>query len=818
MRTFIIRLILRISPRAVSSSAAVVSFMAGIGILTALGLGPWSAGGPPMDRLGAALALLLGGLALSVLRDEHPGVARKRIAAAGAGGVALIGFVILLAHAAQSGAAVPQRPSFHTGAILALIGLALVALDVRVPRAPHPAQFLTLLAFIVAVVALLGHAGGAPLLYAMSDAGISWPMAVAGAVLSLGVLCARPDAGFVALLRSPGGSGLVARTLALTPLLIPMGMGLLVLIGQWAGVLSLTASAWIFQMAYFGGFTFIIWWVASVIRRTELEKAQHQAHFRSVAETAAQAIISGDRTGRITYLNPAGERMFGYSATEIAGQPLAALLSGYSLADHQRELTRVLAPPEGRTAGRATEAIGVRRDGAEFPIEFSVAVWQTGSDTCFSAILSDIGDRKRAEAEVRRLNAELEERVRVRTAELDRANAALREEEALFRGAFDTTNVAMVLTDLDNRFVRSNAAFARLFGYTPEEVRGLGLADVTHPDHLSESLDRREGLLTGAGDHFHMEKRYRHRNGHVIWGLTNVALIRAPDGRPLRYVGQVQDVTERKEAAEAVRTRTAELEAANRDLAQKNAENEMFVYSVSHDLRSPLVNLQGFSKELEKCGELLAALLAEEAVPADIRDRAQSFLGGKMAKSLGFIRSAVLRLSGIIDALLRLSRAGRVEYRREAVDVARLVARVVSAAQGTVTERGAVVRVGELPPAWGDRTAIEQVFGNLIGNALTYLDPTRPGEIEVGCRTSENGLQTYFVQDNGLGIAEGHRQKIFQAFQRAHPGIGSGEGLGLAIVSRIAERHRGRVWVESRPGEGSTFYVALPAAPETGGR
>ncbi len=145
----------------------------------------------------------------------------------------------------------------------------------------------------------------------------------------------------------------------------------------------------------------------------------------------------------------------------------------------------------------------------------------------------------------------------------------------------------------------------------------------------------------------------------------------------------------------------------------------------------------------------------------------------------------------------------------------RTVAQVVTAAQGTITERGAAVRVGDLPFVWGDRTAVEQVFGNLLGNALTYLNPKRPGEIVVGCLAADapEGFQTFFVRDNGLGIAEAHRQKIFQPFQRAHPGVGSGEGLGLAIVARVVERHRGRVWVESRAGEGSTFYVTLPTTP-----
>ena len=276
-----------------------------------------------------------------------------------------------------------------------------------------------------------------------------------------------------------------------------------------------------------------------------------------------------------------------------------------------------------------------------------------------------------------------------------------------------------------------------------------------------------------------------------------------------------------EELEKRVQVRTAELEIANRDLAEKNAENEMFVYSVSHDLRSPLVNLQGFSKELEKACRGLSAVFAEESVPADARYRGQALLDGKIAKSVGFIQTAVIRLSTIIDALLRLSRAGRVDYRWEAVNVAEVVTRVVGAAQGTIGEKAAAIQIGDLPPAWGDRSAVEQLFGNLIVNALTYLDNTRSGVIEVGCLPTGSvgvptGFRGYYVRDNGLGIAEGHRQKIFQAFQRAHPGIGSGEGLGLAIVARVVERHRGRVWVESTPGAGSTFYVTLPVPPTAG--
>ncbi len=271
-----------------------------------------------------------------------------------------------------------------------------------------------------------------------------------------------------------------------------------------------------------------------------------------------------------------------------------------------------------------------------------------------------------------------------------------------------------------------------------------------------------------------------------------------------------------------VQHRTAELAETNRDLAQQNQENELFVYSVSHDLRSPLVNLQGFSKELSLVTQELRAILADGQWSPEVRQRGLGLVDQDMAESIRFIQTAVSRLSNIIDALLRLSRVGRVEYQPQAVDVVGLARRVVTAMRSTVEERGATVLVHDLPPAWGDPTAVEQVFANLIGNALNYLDPNRPGRIEVGSRDPSNGaqsdgLQTYHVKDNGLGIPAAYQHKVFQAFQRVHPEVARGEGMGLAIVRRIVERHRGRLWVESTCGEGSTFFVALPNGPVQGG-
>lgn len=265
---------------------------------------------------------------------------------------------------------------------------------------------------------------------------------------------------------------------------------------------------------------------------------------------------------------------------------------------------------------------------------------------------------------------------------------------------------------------------------------------------------------------------------------------------------------------DALERRANELTRANRELEQKSQENEMFVYSVSHDLRSPLVNLQGFSKELGLTREDLLVLLQKDLSESD-RKRAITLTDRDMSESIHFIQTAVTRLSSIIDALLRLSRAGRVEYHPKLVDLNPVVHRIVEAMRVTINARGAEISVGDLAPVWADPTAIEQIFANLIGNAVNYLDPQRPGRVEIGTTTRDvEGVEkplTYFVKDNGLGIAESYLPKVFAIFQRLHGNVAAGEGVGLALVKRVVERHGGKVWVESVEGVGSTFFVAFPA-------
>jgi signal transduction histidine kinase len=259
--------------------------------------------------------------------------------------------------------------------------------------------------------------------------------------------------------------------------------------------------------------------------------------------------------------------------------------------------------------------------------------------------------------------------------------------------------------------------------------------------------------------------------------------------------------------------RAGELARTNETLRQQTQENETFIYSVSHDLRAPLVNLQGFSKELLHACDDLRKAVRQSSLPKPQREHIERLIDGDIGEALHFLQTAVLRASHIIDALLRLSRVGRVEYRRQQVDVRDIVQRVIDAMQVSIRARRARIVVHTLPRVWGDPTALEQVFANLIGNAVNYLHPERDGIVEIGTAPAPPGVQSlriFYVKDNGLGIPEVALPRLFNAFQRLHGDIAAGEGIGLAMVRRVVERHGGRVWAESMEDVGTTFFLSLP--------
>jgi signal transduction histidine kinase len=265
---------------------------------------------------------------------------------------------------------------------------------------------------------------------------------------------------------------------------------------------------------------------------------------------------------------------------------------------------------------------------------------------------------------------------------------------------------------------------------------------------------------------------------------------------------------------ERLRAVNRELRQRTEELARKNEEVEAFVYIVSHDLRAPLVNLQGFSRELRLSCEALTTLLDGVPLAPATAAAVRVILDAELPDALRYISASTAKFERLINALLELSRTGRRELRADAIDMQALAAATVDSVRQQIERCGAQVVVGALPPARGDETALGQVLGNLLGNALRYLQPGRPGRIELGGERWDE-MNRYFVRDNGVGIAESAQRKLFQVFQRFRPDLADGDGIGLATVKRIVERHGGRIWAESVEGAGATFYFTLPSAATT---
>lgn len=261
-----------------------------------------------------------------------------------------------------------------------------------------------------------------------------------------------------------------------------------------------------------------------------------------------------------------------------------------------------------------------------------------------------------------------------------------------------------------------------------------------------------------------------------------------------------------EDAADLLRTRKLQRDRAESslrravlDLQRANEETQRFAYIVSHDLRSPLVNIMGFSAELDTLRQEIAARLGPGAEALD-----QEF-----QESLGFIRAATSRMDSLIREILILSRSGRREFRIETLDMTPLLQGVSGTLKTLADEAGASIRIGSAPPIESDRVAVGQIFQNLIENAIKYRDFDRPLTITVTAHT-QGDVVTFDVADNGRGISDGDLERIFDLFRRAGVQDRPGDGIGLAHVRSLARRLGGDVTVDSELGRGSTFSVRLP--------
>ncbi len=294
-----------------------------------------------------------------------------------------------------------------------------------------------------------------------------------------------------------------------------------------------------------------------------------------------------------------------------------------------------------------------------------------------------------------------------------------------------------------------------------------------------------------------MEYRIVRPDGSTHWIWDRAFAVRDDKGTIFRVAGLAQDITRRK------------LDEQRQE--QLVEEIKHFAYIVSHDLRAPLSNLKGFNSELRRSIDEMKPL-AQKAMLSLTEQERQAFttaLESDIPEALAFMDASASRMNHLISAILNLSRLGHRDLELTVVNMDELVAETLRTMAHQISQRGVDVKVQSLPEIVADRTSMEQIMSNLLSNALNYLDPHRPGVMEMW--SGRLGTDAAFhVRDNGVGIEPENFARIFEIFQRVRKLDVPGEGLGLACVRTLVRRHGGRVWCDSEPGVGSTFTFTIP--------
>lgn len=243
---------------------------------------------------------------------------------------------------------------------------------------------------------------------------------------------------------------------------------------------------------------------------------------------------------------------------------------------------------------------------------------------------------------------------------------------------------------------------------------------------------------------------------------------------------------------------------------------ETLMHVISHDLRAPIVTIQGFCQELTMACDRLKTLFEEESMSDEVREHVNPLVMQDIPEAVKFIRAGADSVNSVTSGILRFIRLGQMDIQWERLDMNTLIMGIVSSMEFQLKQKGVSLQIEDLPDCMGDEVLVTQVFANLIDNGQKYLDPSRPGEMTISGKT-EDGWSVYSVTDNGVGIPSDQHERIFDVFHRLSPQQEKGEGLGLAIVQRIIDRHQGKIAVESILGNGTTFHVYLPRAVDVGG-
>lgn len=770
-----------------------------------------------------ALMLIVTALGLWSVRRPADAHARRRIWVCGAivvavGAQRLVAYLIgsdtaldrlLFSAALDATSEGPNRMAPNTAASFVCSGLALLCLGDGRRRARQLASGLAIVTAFTAALTVVGYAY-------RSDAFVRLPRhipmalntAVAFGLLASGMLVARTDSGLGALLTSTGAGGAWARRLLPSAIVVPLAIGWLHLQAQRADLFENDFGVALMAVSTVVVLVAMLWWSARSLNtsdrvRADTERALHasEERLRAILDNALSVVFVKDLSGRLQFVNRRFEDTFHLSRAEVEGRTDRELFPAEVADAYRANDLRALAC-EARIE---VEEQAILDDGphvyetVKFPVRDA-----NGGIVGICGMATDITGRRRAEGETARLQARIALTNRLLELMATRRDpdvyaAILDIVRAVFESPVglvgyldeDGTLVCVAAPPRDDQLGPSRMprqSWGALLAATLDEGRSAALEVphvlVTTMPELARSLIAPityQGTPIGV---LHVADRDREYQDADRALLETLAAALAPALSARRVVQHEE--AERRRA-------DAELRRVNAELAASNGELEAFTYSVSHDLRAPLRAIDGYARML-------------------MEDHGAAF-DGDARRLLDVVSDNARHMARLIDDLLALSRVGRCELGRTAVDMTALARSVAAEICAVESERRVDVRISALPAADGDATLLRQVYANLIGNAVKFTRGKPTAAIEIGCAAGPDEETTYFVRDDGAGFDMQYVDKVFEVFERLHDRRDfEGTGVGLAIVERIIRRHGGRVWAEGKVGEGATFFFTLPIA------
>lgn len=768
-------------------TAAVAAGLIGVAVLSGWALDAlfvtvdWPTAEATMEANTAACVILLAGALWTAARRRRP----SRVVTWLSATVAVVATATLLQYllgvdllvdrlaftqnqAAAEVTAVGRMPPV-TAVSLLLLAAALTALR-RGRRAAFVAELSAGVAGAAGLTVLMGAAYGIePLTGVGAHTYMAGTTALAVLLLGGGAVTAAQGR-VVDLLTRPTPGSVLARWFLPVGLVLPWLLGGLQLAGQRAGLYGTETGTALLV----GGFTVLcavlLVFASHAVDRLDAQRRRADEVLRAFVDNSPTLIFMKDPEGRYVLANPQLEQIYAAPRDQILGSSDAELI------------------PEQMAAALRANDLRVAQSGAsQISTEFAPGV--DGVERTYRSIKFPVTDSDGGLIGIGGISTDV-------TAELE-AQEALREQTVKLRLILDSLSEGVVVADTVAGLVEFNPAARKILGLVdrPDTVEAWNQRpDVYLPDgetpFPSEERPMARALRGESVDGVEMFVWHGSPSAG-IWVRESARPLRGDEGAVLGAVVVFRDITQRKmadwamarlntELEQRVRERTAELETANREL-------EAFSYSVSHDLRAPLRAIGGFSRILV---DEHADQLSDEAL-----------------RYLHLVRSNTQRMGRLVDDLLGFARTGRQPVERERVDVADLARSVVADAQSGLEGREVEVAVGSLPGAEADPALLTQVLFNLVDNAIKFTRDRAPARVTVGWDETSGA---YFVRDNGVGFDMRYADKLFGVFQRLHPSDHyEGTGVGLATVQRIVARHGGRIWAESEPDRGATFYFTL---------